>query len=169
MTDESLNLRACPFCGGNATATNYVVEAAVRCGSCGATVMRRHPPTNDDGLPEAIAAWNRRTPQPDKACESCEGRGWLVRYHDPYNRGDVSSPYDAPCEDCTPPPPGAGEDRRDGDTKRLDWLDRQRQDDVQPDHDGYPSLIAHYWNVYAQAYDVRTAIDDAMRGEGNGC
>ena len=31
-------LKPCPFCGGEAVANNYILEGAVRCQRCGATV-----------------------------------------------------------------------------------------------------------------------------------
>jgi hypothetical protein len=53
-------LVACPMCGGKAEAANYVIEAEVRCTGCGLKIKRTHPRHNDDGLPQAIDAWNRR-------------------------------------------------------------------------------------------------------------
>lgn len=48
----------------------------------------------------------------------------------------------------------AGEDSR-----RLDWLDAQRQDIVQRDSNGDPELLGYGWGLQEQANDVRTAID----------
>ncbi len=58
----STDLLPCPFCGKAAIAENYVVDAQVRCINprCRAKIMRRHGPKEDNGLPEAIAAWNTR-------------------------------------------------------------------------------------------------------------
>lgn len=36
-------------------------------------------------------------------CENCGGDGFVVGYHDPYSRGDVSSPFDMPCPECAAP------------------------------------------------------------------
>lgn len=48
------------------------------------------------------------------------------------------------------------------DAARLDWLDKQRGDDVRRDpRTGDPELVAHYWDIQGQCYDVRTAIDAA--------
>lgn len=48
---------------------------------------------------------NRKpAPQGGGECETCDGLGYVVRYHDPYKRGDVSSPEDVPCPDCATPP-----------------------------------------------------------------
>jgi len=60
------DLKRCPFCGQKPRATSYITEAAVRCSGCGATITRTHPPLTEDGYPRAIAAWNRRTPEPGK-------------------------------------------------------------------------------------------------------
>lgn len=58
-------LLGCPFCGGEAKSENYVIEAQVRCLSCKARILRRHGALDDNGLHEAIAAWNTRaTPAP---------------------------------------------------------------------------------------------------------
>jgi Lar family restriction alleviation protein len=53
-------LKPCPFCGGEAEATNYVVEAAVSCTQCRASIVREHGQYDDTGCAKAIAAWNRR-------------------------------------------------------------------------------------------------------------
>jgi hypothetical protein len=60
MTTLPDRLLACPFCGSEAVAENFVVEACVRCLSCKAQVVRQHGTYDDTGLPAAIAAWNRR-------------------------------------------------------------------------------------------------------------
>lgn len=39
---------------------NYVIEAAVWCPKCRATITRKHRPSHDAGLPEVIVAWNTR-------------------------------------------------------------------------------------------------------------
>ena len=58
----------------------------------------------------------------------------------------------------------------DDDAARLDWLDRQRGDDVQQvGHDDF-QLVAHYWTVVGQHPDVRAAIDaasEALAGDGH--
>jgi len=50
------------------------------------------------------------------------------------------------------------------DKLRLDWLDSKREDEVQWSGDpaSYPELVAHYWAIYGQCSDVRTAIDAAL-------
>lgn len=63
-------LAACPFCGGRAESRNYVIEACVRCVECRATVVRAHGTHDDEGLPQAIAAWNTRLTSPnDQECK----------------------------------------------------------------------------------------------------
>jgi Lar family restriction alleviation protein len=56
---EAPELLPCPFCGGEASATNYIVEGAVRCSDCRAYVSRTHG-HDEAGYEEAIAAWNTR-------------------------------------------------------------------------------------------------------------
>jgi hypothetical protein len=51
------------------------------------------------------------------------------------------------------------------DSKRLDWLDAHRQDEVQRGRDGEPELLAHAWYVMEQAGDIRSALDNAMSRE----
>lgn len=82
MTHSTLpdRLLACPFCGSEAVAENFVVEACVRCLSCKAQVVRQHGTYDDTGLPAAIAAWNRR-----KAAAALSGRdavaiGWVFQH-----------------------------------------------------------------------------------------
>lgn len=53
-------LLPCPFCGGEAVSENYVIEAAAFCKQCRAKIIRSHGARDDNGLPEAIAAWNTR-------------------------------------------------------------------------------------------------------------
>jgi Lar family restriction alleviation protein len=60
---ESPELMPCPFCGGEASATNYIVEGAVRCSDCRASVSRTHGQYDEAGYEEAIAAWNTRADQ----------------------------------------------------------------------------------------------------------
>lgn len=49
----------------------------------------RPAPAKAEGAAEAV-------------CETCEGRGEVVTYNDPYGHGDFSSPNDSmPCPDCT--------------------------------------------------------------------
>jgi len=33
-------------------------------------------------------------------CAECDGLGYDVKYVDTYNCGDISSPYEVPCEEC---------------------------------------------------------------------
>ena len=51
------------------------------------------------------------------------------------------------------------------DAERLDWLDAQRQDEV--DWNGHPEvepvLRYCYWQIQAEAMDIRSAIDEAMK------
>lgn len=76
MTDESEGLKPCPFCGGDGLRSNYIVEAAVCCSTCAATITRKHAPGEDTGLPEVLSAWNRRaavpTPEPDVVSDVVE-------------------------------------------------------------------------------------------------
>lgn len=60
-------LKPCPFCGGEAVAENYIIEAMVICLGCRVKIVRRHGAKHDKGLPESIAAWNTRTPSPGAA------------------------------------------------------------------------------------------------------
>lgn len=55
-------LKTCPFCGGHPVLGNFIVEAAVHCIDCRATVTRRHAPEWDSGVPAVITAWNCRAP-----------------------------------------------------------------------------------------------------------
>ena len=64
MSDD---LTPCPFCGGEAEAANYAIEAAVRCMDCRCAITRQHPQHNDDGYDEAISAWNARTTRTNTA------------------------------------------------------------------------------------------------------
>lgn len=54
-------LDGCPFCEGEAFLSNYIVEAAVTCALCGATMTRQHTSSGDTGIAEVVEAWNRRT------------------------------------------------------------------------------------------------------------
>jgi hypothetical protein len=62
MTDESLNLLPCPFCGSSVVSQGtddfgWHQVFCVECSGCA-----------ENAIPEkAIEHWNRRTPQPDKA------------------------------------------------------------------------------------------------------
>lgn len=58
------DLKPCPFCGGEATAENLIIDAIVRCSGCSAVIAKRHPAQNDNGYQEAIAAWNTRAIDP---------------------------------------------------------------------------------------------------------
>lgn len=52
------------------------------------------------------------------------------------------------------------------DKRRLDWLQQQREDIVQPTMPyGEPDLIACGWGVQAQAMCVREAIDESIELE----
>jgi hypothetical protein len=68
----------------------------------------------------------------------------------------------------TPPPPGAGEDRRDG--ERLDWLESNgtwqfyRTQRANPNEKWFD----HATEGSDYSPTLRAAIDAAMRGEGNG-
>ena len=57
----SVDLKPCPFCGGEAALTNYVIEAAVKCARCPATITVAHGPYDDTGVEGAVDAWNTRT------------------------------------------------------------------------------------------------------------
>jgi hypothetical protein len=127
MTDESLNLRACPFCGATpnigawaAASEVWPNATAVECSS-GLDDCPVNPCADGYDREAAIAAWNRRTPQPDKAGVPdvlfdghavykalAEGRAARTG---PEN---VSDTLDAVVRllRATPPQPGAGEDRK---------------------------------------------------------
>lgn len=60
MTDTP-ELKPCPFCGGEAEAINYIVEAVCSCAKCRATITRQHGHSEDNGLLESITAWNTRS------------------------------------------------------------------------------------------------------------
>jgi hypothetical protein len=55
------DLRPCPMCGGRAACNNYITEAAVFCVNvkCRLSITRGHG-RSDEGVDEAIAAWNTR-------------------------------------------------------------------------------------------------------------
>lgn len=53
-------LLPCPMCGGKAVASSYVIEAVVKCSGCQLKIVRSHGARDDNGYPEAIAAWNHR-------------------------------------------------------------------------------------------------------------
>jgi Ser/Thr protein kinase RdoA (MazF antagonist) len=55
-----MELLNCPFCGGEAVLSNYVVEASVRCTKCKVGVIRPHAARKDTGIKAAVEAWNRR-------------------------------------------------------------------------------------------------------------
>lgn len=68
-------LLPCPFCGSDADAVNYVIEAVAKCHVCFAAITRRHGSYDDNGLPEAIGAWNRRAPLSSATPENERGPG----------------------------------------------------------------------------------------------
>lgn len=61
----NVDLKPCPFCGGDAIACNMTLEGAVYFNVCRASLVRQHQYVHDTGHAEAIAAWNTRaTPDP---------------------------------------------------------------------------------------------------------
>jgi hypothetical protein len=77
MAAMGSNLFPCPLCGAAARLGNYIVEAAIVCEGCDLTVTRKHAPTEDTGVAEVVAAWNRRsalTPATDAQRKSEGGR-----------------------------------------------------------------------------------------------
>lgn len=64
--DKEIKVKDCPFCKSKADAANYVIEGAIWCISCRATIVRKH--TNKDyignGMALAIKDWNKRTTKP---------------------------------------------------------------------------------------------------------
>jgi hypothetical protein len=60
MAATSEKVLPCPFCGSAPTLENYVTEAAVHCWECRLMLARRHTASEDTGISEAAAAWNRR-------------------------------------------------------------------------------------------------------------
>ncbi len=54
-------LRECPFClSTDIKAQNFIVEGTVSCRECCVYMVRRHSPNDDDGMWEAMHAWNTR-------------------------------------------------------------------------------------------------------------
>lgn len=68
---EKMTLLPCPFCGGEAVAENYIVEAQVVCLGCLAKIVRSHGAHADNGTHDAIEAWNRRA-QPAQAVDALQ-------------------------------------------------------------------------------------------------
>ena len=73
---EAPELLPCPFCGGEASATNYIVEGAVRCSDCRAYVSRTHGQYDEAGYEEAIAAWNTRADLSANLIAAARREGW---------------------------------------------------------------------------------------------
>ncbi|HIE5244287.1 TPA: Lar family restriction alleviation protein [Proteus mirabilis] len=55
MAEKTQKLKPCPFCGGKAKITGYLLYE-IKCGRCRVTLPQRYES-------DAIAAWNRRAPQ----------------------------------------------------------------------------------------------------------
>lgn len=58
MTEKTQKLKPCPFCGGKAEITGYLLYK-IKCARCRAKLPQRY-----EG--DAIAVWNRRAPQCEK-------------------------------------------------------------------------------------------------------
>lgn len=58
MTEKTQKLKPCPFCGGKAKITGYLLYE-IKCARCRVTLPQRYES-------DAIAAWNRRAPQCEK-------------------------------------------------------------------------------------------------------
>ncbi len=78
-------LLPCPFCGGEASATNYIVEGAVRCSDCRAYVSRTHG-HDEAGYEEAIAAWNTRADLSADLIAAARREGWNAALEAAANR-----------------------------------------------------------------------------------
>lgn len=55
-----IELKPCPFCGGEPSMENYIVEAVVHCTVCFAVVRRTHAKDEDTGIAASAEAWNTR-------------------------------------------------------------------------------------------------------------
>lgn len=151
-----------------------------------------------DMTPEDAAnRWNRRTPQPDKAGvggDSVRPKGFrlacvvfgteLFEALSADGYGITSNGSFRPATSAfirkavadyfaTPPPPGAGEDRRDA--ERYRWLRSQVRWELPNQRDSWttPSGVYLVATMVSAVYgncdeQTDTAIDAAMRGEGNG-
>jgi len=78
MTDNTEELAACPFCGGEALwydAEGTKLRPAISCRQCRANMT-------GGTLDEAIAAWNRRAPGPGYAAGAEAMREAAAVYHD---------------------------------------------------------------------------------------
>lgn len=58
----SIDLKPCPFCGNDQIYSEQTVtDGSVWCHEgCRARITYKHSPAKDDGMLEAISAWNRR-------------------------------------------------------------------------------------------------------------
>jgi hypothetical protein len=75
----------------------------------------------------------------------------VVRYHDPYSRGDVSSPYDAPCGDCPTPPESGGQGEAAAEVCRPGHPRPDSATFVRLLHDNIPDGTKLYTHPPAQA------------------
>ena len=79
----SAELKACPFCGGQAKSEETICDGSVRCQKCNAKFVCNHGRVTDDGLADAIAAWNRRTDLTPPAADYVAGlEAAMIVYRD---------------------------------------------------------------------------------------
>ena len=89
----SAELKACPFCGGQAKSEETICDGSVRCQKCNAKFVCNHGRVTDDGLADAIAAWNRRTDLTPPAADYVAGMIEASRIADEkYAAGDMGNP-----------------------------------------------------------------------------
>lgn len=77
--------KSCPFCGGNARASNnYEGQWGVFCETCSAVVW-------ETTINDAIAAWNRRTDNSVSSIDACDVvHGRLTHQDDTFRKGGTS-------------------------------------------------------------------------------
>lgn len=58
---SEIELKPCPFCGGEAALYSYLEEAGAECPDCHAQIIRAHDEfSNGSGIGVAASAWNTR-------------------------------------------------------------------------------------------------------------
>ncbi len=67
----SVEIKPCPFCGGQPDGANYVVEGAVWCKKCRCTFIKKHTNKSDkgNGMKLAIKSWNTRKGEPNASSD----------------------------------------------------------------------------------------------------
>lgn len=200
MTDESLNLLPCPWCNGEARIVESVDTGEkyggphfiVRCpsivGDFVTGCLGNHTNLWDMTPEDAANRWNRRTPQPDKAGvggwtdAQCWAFASVAFRHAPKNLPKGVELNDirlaAARVLATPPPPGAGEDRRDGIEYRMfdsQWVNVVNHDRCYESMDKEDAInLAVKMTEQVMAKNIadnrwpKPRATAAMRGEGNG-